>query len=74
MILKCYILIGQITKKLIIFLKIFPKFSEKITEFSQNFQKILEKITAIFRKNYSNFQKKITIKPVYIVSILTKNL
>ena len=41
-------------KKPIIFLKIFPKFSEKIAEFSQN------------------FQKKITIKPIYIVSILTR--
>lgn len=34
-------------KKPIIFLKIFSKFSEKITEFPQN------------------FQKKITIKPIY---------
>ena len=48
-------------KKPKIFLKIFPKFSEKITEFLQNFQKKLQ-------KNY----KKITIKPTYIVSILTR--
>ena len=51
-----------------IFPKIFPKFSEKI----QNFHKI-------FRKNYKKFQKKlqeisekITIKPIYIISILTR--
>ena len=48
-------------KKPIIFLKIFSKFSEKITKFSQNFQKKLQEIS-----------EKITIKPIYIVSILTR--
>ena len=44
----------------------FPQISEKITEFSQNFQKNYR----IFTK----FSEKITIKLIYIVSILTKNL
>lgn len=48
-------------KKPKIFLKIFPKFSEKITEFSQNFQKKLQEIS-----------EKITIKPTYIVNIFTR--
>ena len=54
--------------------KIFRKNYRIFTKFSQNFQKI-------FRKNYEKFQKKlqeisekITIKPIYIVNILTKNL
>ena len=46
-------------KKPIIFLKIFPKFSEKITEFPQNFQKKLQLnlyIVSILTRKIVNLQ------------------